>query len=626
MKRDDVPQAPEDRAAVASRAVRREAMYFDTPGTHPGDAPRGRTPVFAWYHEAPRSAARDTVAVICPPVGYEYTRAHRSLRHLADRLAHSGVPALRFDYHGIGDSPGSDLDPDRLGAWESSIVAAVTQARALSGRERICLIGVRLGASLAARVAASVPIDLLVLWNACVRGKPYLRELQAIAASAEDTTSTIEGALESGGFVMTAQTREAIRKIDLLSLDFSARRILVASREDMPQDQGLAAQLASRGLDVEHLSLPGWSGMMADHAFTIVPDEALDRIAAWVAENGDVPNFPHARTAVRNTGNWVRPNLHESVHRFGEGNRLFGILARDDDRTDRPLVILFNAGAVHHVGPNRIYVELARGLAEAGVPCLRMDLETLGDSVLDDAWRENYPYPRTAMRDVADAFTFARRELGYERIIPAGLCSGAHMAFHAGLDPSHDLDEILLLNPLVYYWREGMSLDTSTRFEDMEQYARSVRDPERWKKLLRGGVKMRRLVHVMWSTAIGKVKSYWDALHEIAFPATGGTPLSRDLRKLGRLDRRVTFFIGERDQGLKILNAEARRAMRHGIKSGKIVVHSIPGGDHTFSRSKARGDLVRAVVEHCLRARMRPARSAAPWETGRRSGDAIPSR
>jgi len=209
------------------------------------------------------------------------------------------------------------------------------------------------------------------------------------------------------------------------------------------------------------------------------------------------------------------------------------------------------------------------------------------------------------MRDVADALAFARRELGYSRVIPAGLCSGAHMAFHAGLDPNHDLDEILLLNPLVFYWREGMSLDTSTRFEDMEQYAKSARDPARWKKLLRGEVKMKRLVEVVWSTAVGKVKPHWDALHEILFPNTGGTRLSRDLRKLGKLERRVTCFIGDRDQGLKILNAEARRTLRRGLKSGKIVVHSIPGGDHTFSRFKPRSDLVRAVAEHCLQIRAR---------------------
>jgi alpha/beta superfamily hydrolase len=294
MRRDDVQLAPEPAVAAPHIAVRREALFF---GGDTGVSPRGQAPgsdpvLFGWYHDAPTAAPRDTVAVICQPVGYEYTRAHRSLRHLADRLARRGIPALRFDYHGIGDSSGSDLDHGRLDAWRDSIVAAIREAKAISGRERVCLVGVRLGASLAAMISAREPVDQLVLWNACVTGKPYLRELQAIAASAEDTTCTIDGALESGGFVMTAETREAILGIDLGTVDVRARRILVASREDMPQDKGLAAKLRARGLDVDHLSLPGWSGMMADHAFTIVPDEALERISSWVdgnAEPGDAP-------------------------------------------------------------------------------------------------------------------------------------------------------------------------------------------------------------------------------------------------------------------------------------------------------------------------------------------------
>lgn len=607
MRRDDVELAAEPQAGgVASRPVRREAMFFDadTPGTHPGVRPRGRTPLFGWYHDAPTAAARDVVAVICPPVGYEYTRSHRSLRHLADRLAREGVPAFRFDYHGIGDSPGDDLEPHRLAAWQASIVAAIRQAKALSGRARVCLLGARLGASLAACVSAREPVDLLVLWNACVTGKPYLRELQAIAASAEDATPSVEGLLESGGFAMTAETRDAILTLDLANVDVRAHRVLVASRDEMPQDKGLAARLVAKGLTVDHESLPGWSGMMADHSFTIVPDEALARIAGWVEDRsepwwGKVPASQGAKSAI------VAPGVEESLHRLGVEHRLFGVLARPDQRTDRPLVILFNAGAVHHVGPNRIYVDLARGLAAAGVPCLRVDLETLGDSVLDDAWRENYPYPRTAMRDVACAFDFARRELGYARVIPAGLCSGAHMAFHAGLDPSHALDEVMLINPLVFYWKEGMSLDTSTKFEDMEQYRKSARDPERWKKLLRGEVKMKRLAEVLAGHAIGLVKPYWDALQETLFPASGGTQLSRDLRRLTALGRRVTFFIGDRDQGEKIIQAEARRAFRRGLASRRMVLHRVPGGDHTFSRLTPRRALVRSVVEHCLRSRAR---------------------
>jgi len=36
---------------------------------------------------------------------------HRTYRHLADRLTARGLPTLRFDYDGTGDSAGESDDP-----------------------------------------------------------------------------------------------------------------------------------------------------------------------------------------------------------------------------------------------------------------------------------------------------------------------------------------------------------------------------------------------------------------------------------------------------------------------------------------------------------------------------------
>ena len=605
MRRDDVELAEAAGARVAAAVqVRRQPLYLGT----------GSDAFFAWYHEAAGGEARDCVAVICPPIGHEYTRSHRSLRHLADRLARAGIPALRFDYHGIGDSPGGDLDPSRLETWQSNVQAAVQRARELSGRSRVCLVGVRLGGSLAALAAAARhDVDLLVLWNACVTGRPYLRELQAIAASVEDTSLNIPGLVESGGFAMTEETREAIARVNIAAADVRARRVLIATRDDMTPEKTLPPQLAARGVAFDVEALPGWSGMMAEHQFTVVPEAALERIVAWVASHtqpawSTAPRTELAPASIRfASGGEDGVPIEESAHRFGEGGRLFGILARPQQgERPGPLVILFNAGAVHHVGPNRTTVEIARALAASGIPSLRFDLETLGDSVLDDAWRENYPYPRTAMRDVGKVFEFARDGLGYERVAAAGLCSGAHMSFHAALDPQHALlDEAILINPLVYYWVEGMSLDTSTKFEDMAAYRKSMRDPARWKKLFRGEVKMKRLFQVLAGTAWGMVKPRIDTLHEVLFPRHGGTRLSRDLRKLMHMKRPVTFVIGDRDPGVQILEAEARRSLRKGLHTGALRMHMIAAGDHTFSRVKPRREMVRSVVEHCLARRAR---------------------
>jgi predicted alpha/beta hydrolase len=50
--------------------------------------------------------------VICKPFGFEAMSAHLSVRAFAEAAAEIGIPALRFDYGGTGDSedlaPGAD--------------------------------------------------------------------------------------------------------------------------------------------------------------------------------------------------------------------------------------------------------------------------------------------------------------------------------------------------------------------------------------------------------------------------------------------------------------------------------------------------------------------------------------
>jgi hypothetical protein len=88
MKRDALALDEFDPHAVqAGTAIRRTPGYFRS----------GASDLFGWYHDAEDAPARDAVVVICPPAGSEYTRTHRSKRHLADRLAPAGIPAQRFD-------------------------------------------------------------------------------------------------------------------------------------------------------------------------------------------------------------------------------------------------------------------------------------------------------------------------------------------------------------------------------------------------------------------------------------------------------------------------------------------------------------------------------------------------
>jgi alpha-beta hydrolase superfamily lysophospholipase len=584
----------------------------------PGWIGSGDDAFFAWYHDAPAAPRQDCVAVLCGPVGWEYTRAHRAIRHLADRFAASGIPALRFDYHGIGDSPGSDLDPGRLETWQGNIRAAIARAQALAGTPRVCLVGIRLGATLAALVAAGQPVERLVLWNPCVRGKPYVRELQAIAASAAAEPSREDGLLESAGFVMTAETVAAVRAIDLQNADLgSTGRVLVLARENLAADDSYAKHLSARGVPNDFMIVPGWSGMMAEHQFTVVPEVALDAIVKWVHETrGAMAHAssqpPPATSPAAGAGPGPdtlalrAPGAHRIEERachFGADRQLFGILTREGDDRDRTAVLIFNAGAVHHVGPNRVYVALARNLAAQGFACLRFDLEGIGDSVLRGPGRENHPYPAHATADARAALEFMKSEYGYTRFVGLGLCSGAHTAFHAGLAESgEEFGELILINPLTFYWTEGMSLETVSKFEDLQAYRKSMRDPARWLKLLRGDVNFARLLEVAMDRPRTLARSYYDALCEMLLPDRAPR-LSQDLRRLLEHQRRVTFLIAEGDPGRDILMAGAKHTASRGLKSGRIRLEMIPGGDHTFSRLTPREALLERLAAHLAASR-----------------------
>ena len=86
--------------------VERRPLYF-------GNEAR---PLFGWLH-LPAHPPASIGLVICNAFGHEALCSHRSVRHFAERAARQGIPTLRFDYDGTGDSAGTGNDPDRVSSW-----------------------------------------------------------------------------------------------------------------------------------------------------------------------------------------------------------------------------------------------------------------------------------------------------------------------------------------------------------------------------------------------------------------------------------------------------------------------------------------------------------------------------
>jgi exosortase A-associated hydrolase 2 len=88
--------------------------------------------------------------VFCHAFAEERKSSALTMARLARAAAGAGFPVLRFDYRGCGDSEGDFIDAT-VGTRLEDIVRAASELHERSDVERICLLGLRLGATLAAR-------------------------------------------------------------------------------------------------------------------------------------------------------------------------------------------------------------------------------------------------------------------------------------------------------------------------------------------------------------------------------------------------------------------------------------------------------------------------------------------
>jgi pimeloyl-ACP methyl ester carboxylesterase len=125
--------------------------------------------LFAVYEPAATKDRRTRAAVLCHPWGGEYIYAHRTMRQLAVRLSACGFHTLRFDYFGTGDSGGEDSEANPAAA-QADVESAIEGLQDIAGAARVTLVGLRLGATLAARAAMrrEENVEALVLWDPIV--------------------------------------------------------------------------------------------------------------------------------------------------------------------------------------------------------------------------------------------------------------------------------------------------------------------------------------------------------------------------------------------------------------------------------------------------------------------------
>jgi hypothetical protein len=212
-------------------------------------------------------------------------------------------------------------------------------------------------------------------------------------------------------------------------------------------------------------------------------------VAGWLGAAPVAPASPAAPALDYPLSSFTSRGVRERPLEFAlPVGRLRGILAEPATADPAPLAVLFlNAGAIRRTGPNRLWVAWARRWAARGVPCVRLDLEGIGDSDGDgERYRDVARFHDARVVEQVPAAVDALVELGLPpRFVAVGLCSGGYWAYRSALGDGR-VTAALMVNTRVLAWHD--SLEAA---RDLRRTRLLVR-PVTWKRLLRGDVPFHR--------------------------------------------------------------------------------------------------------------------------------------
>ncbi|HSD86117.1 MAG TPA: alpha/beta fold hydrolase, partial [Kofleriaceae bacterium] len=512
--------------------------------------------LFGWVHQ-PGQHARPTAVVLCNPLGDDYVRAHRSLRHLAEDLCAAGFPVLRFDFHGTGDSAGNERDPGRLAAWRRDLGTAIDELRRQSGAAKVAVVGLRLGATIAAEVASQRDdVASVVLWHPFIDGSSFTSETLRMhrmhrmlepKSFAAGPTEYADGE-EALGFFLTKETIADLERVDLMTLPRRpAPHVLVIGAANVPAEGPLQERLRALGAEVTYRHLPGHKFLISIPHRSTVPQDVIDAIVGWLADTHSTLDATAPRSV-------PRPDRHEASQFveeplvFGTTHRLFGILVkpvRDRARSDLPAIIMINAGTVHRIGPHRLYVELARELAELGFHVLRMDLSGIGDSPVASG-DENLTYPATGLADCQAAMTALGERVGAQRFIFAGLCSGADITFQLGVKDDR-VAGVVMMNPLTFCVQDPAFVEG---YKGARYYQNTFFNKWSWLRLLRGEVDLVRVAKMLAPKVKGLAARVVDRVRPITNGGDDHADVPAYLRMMAERGIDTFLVVTEHDPGV----------------------------------------------------------------------------
>lgn len=446
-----------------------------------------------FHPEDTAGTAREAAVLLVPPWGFEDMCTRKFYRILAEHLATEGMPSLRFDYPGTGDSAGSMINDKTLSDWVDSAVSASRLLKALSRRSRLILLGQGIGGTIAQLVASRLQdVETVVLLAPVLNGRAYLREVGLWSRVVDQGLGLREDqrdldGISIAGLKMPAAVAADIRKADVSAPSAAAPRYLLLERPARPAEPRFVDCLRNLGADVTLDVFTGYDELVLNPTFQKIPMTVVKRVVAWLAAHN--PHAARRPEMEKPAGAEIAgPGYRERLVRFGSHDHLYGVLCVPDRRAEARSVLILSTSYDRGTGWARSGVDTARALAERGIASFRYDSANVADSPPLPGHPAQVLYSETQNADAKAAIDLMQAELGGETII-AGRCSGAYLALRYALADDRVAGAVSV-NPFVFHWDPARSVDAELRFvpRSLEDYGQRFTSLDTLKRLASGKV------------------------------------------------------------------------------------------------------------------------------------------
>jgi len=281
--------------------------------------------------------------------------------------------------------------------------------------------------------------------------------------------------------------------------------------------------------------------------------------------------------------------MKEEAIQFGASKTLVGVVTDPaDDGSSRPAVILLNSGIIHRVGPNRLYVTLARRLARAGFVTLRFDLSGIGDSVIR---RDNVPFERSSVQETQEAMEYLAATRGVDRFLLAGICTGAVVAYHTARADARVLGAVLINGQgYIPETEEAIHAYLASRQRRRYYLGRALYNLGSWRKLATGRVGYGDILGALGFRRQGR-RSTKD------LPNSKAGEVAAGLRNLADQGREMLLLYSAGDPGIEELDLILEGKIAELSARETVQYRIVEKADHMFTALASQEEFLSSTVD-----------------------------